>query len=760
MVYTFAVAALLPDFCNIRNLRAVVDALPEAVARAGQHEYPALEIAAGELSRSPTNTYLPPQLAQALIAASGTVVWGDPDSFDDIVIALWSATWPSVRKTLSFRLSFDPNDLDADFPPTLVTTPKQVGSRWPRNRLIARTSDSQLPANDAATAVLLGEANGMPLSQLQEELEADLTTLRQLKVLEALAAARAQNAPTFSALRSQLQLMAKLSPESSKGHLLKSSLLDEISKELPRQSVAAEIRGLRNIPWESFDPGKTAKVLQIAADWTRSNIVPNTVGRDAVAPLLIDALSESTVWASSLRAGLQEALDRDSDGTPSAIWMWLGAGLRPYLEGIVGMYVKNSERENAFADSCPKLSDDPELATDLILLSSRRRWFELHAVVLMRSRKPEQALTDHLAALGEHGTAGLQRIRKGIGAREFFVLGMKLRDGRLIDAAVRCLSDLPELWNHFDSRDRFWRTLFRRALEAEGRTSLEGGIGRFVAANVIAALDVPVWEDEQFVKDVIDLYPDWSDLGAPDDTWARIPASCRSRAVGATADGWLRRFLAGEAVAIPTSSELRLHVAAELRVRAALEGTQNVSRSVELFEQLSELSEQLFTWWAGSVLRSAPRISDMTSLRIGELLASREWRRGADEVCRTAEHRQDLRPAITACISLLSMLRRVQLFFAGALSGGNQIDLWSAVLELGLDLYPYGPGVNDLWSRAGGHAADLLYFTSGRDSWGTMISEARRGRHNVTLDSLTRAMLDDYPGNLDLKRIARMIRES
>ena len=322
------------------------------------------------------------------------------------------------------------------------------------------------------------------------------------------------------------------------------------------------------------------------------------------------------------------------------------------------------------------------------------------------------------------------------------------------------LFDLPELWSYFDSTDYFWRGLLGRALDLRGRSYLEGDIGRSVTANVVASLDIVAAEDESFLKDIVDIQPDWSDLQVSDDAWGKIPSSCRSRVLGATADGWLKRFLGGETTAIPTSKEIRSCVVTEARVREALRKMQSPSPSVELFEQLSELSEQLFTWWVGSVLWFSPRISDVTALRIGELISSRRWRSGADEVSRLAEQRQDLRPAIKGCISLLGMLRRVQLFFAGGLTSRSEVDIWSALQELGLELYTYGPGVNDLWSRAGGHASDLFYFASGRDSWATLISQARAGRHKVTVESLVYVMLEDYPNNLDLKRVARLLDEN
>lgn len=209
MVRTFALTAEIPAFCAISNLDAVIDALPKQIitdwTAVGE-----LDIPDQELARQRTDIHIPRQLAQALVTSADVAVWGDPDSFDSVVTSIWAALWPSLRANFSFRLSFDPADIDSEKPPTLVTSPKQVSARWQKHSFIVPSSDSLVSSKAETAEFLLGRESSV-LEGLREELQADIKEFRQLNLLGLLYRSRRQNNQSFSSLRSQLQLAGKLS---------------------------------------------------------------------------------------------------------------------------------------------------------------------------------------------------------------------------------------------------------------------------------------------------------------------------------------------------------------------------------------------------------------------------------------------------------------------------------------------------------------------------------------------------------------------
>jgi len=222
------------------------------------------------------------------------VVWGDPDSFDSVVTSIWAALWPSLRENFSFRMSFDPADIDSEKPPTLVTSPKQVSARWQKHSFIVPGSDSQMSTEAEAETLLRGESSA--LQGFREELQADIREFRQLNLLNLLYRSRQQKNQTFSSLRSQLQLAGKLSLDPNQGSGFKAVILQELAAQIPQQSTAAEIRGLRNIPWESFEKARVKVIFDSVAHWIETNAVDKTFAGDSVPTLLYDGMSEETEW--------------------------------------------------------------------------------------------------------------------------------------------------------------------------------------------------------------------------------------------------------------------------------------------------------------------------------------------------------------------------------------------------------------------------------------------------------------------------------
>jgi len=439
------------------------------------------------------------------------------------------------------------------------------------------------------------------------------------------------------------------------------------------------------------------------------------------------------------------------------MWAWVQGELRAYSERLLTLYVTDSERQIALADETPDLTANPELSNRLAEVSREKKWFDLHAAVLShRSDSHQSVVTAHLNALPQNDMRGIERLRTSFGSREFFNLSTKLKDVRLVDAAMKCLADAPELWAKYDAQEAFFRLLFMQWLQTFGFTGLESEMGRSVLAKSIeAAIDTP---DNPLISCIVSVQPDWSSWPLRPNIWGKIPSLHRDTVLQSTANGLLAKFLDGKA-SLPESKDLLPYFVEETNVRAALGRTSNLVASIELFERFPELSERLLMSWIRSISHSGNEISFTVARRIGDLILSRKWSSAADELSRLAENRRELRPALDASRSLLGTMRRIQLLLIGLLAGKDEIDLWSALEKLGLHLYPYGPGADDLWQRAGGEVSDLRRFSTGREAWSTVIAQARVGRYQVTLGSLTNAMLEDFPYNDDLKMIARLINE-
>ncbi|WP_425429181.1 effector-associated domain EAD1-containing protein [Termitidicoccus mucosus] len=77
---------------------------------------------------------------------------------------------------------------------------------------------------------------------------------------------------------------------------------------------------------------------------------------------------------------------------------------------------------------------------------------------------------------------------------------------------------------------------------------------------------------------------------------------------------------------------------------------------------------------------------------------------------------------------------------------------WRVLEELAVELYSSGPDHDELWTRAGGLAADLQKNGTGRARWHDALALIQRGkdpRPGRLLDEMSR----DFPNNEHLRRL-------
>lgn len=76
---------------------------------------------------------------------------------------------------------------------------------------------------------------------------------------------------------------------------------------------------------------------------------------------------------------------------------------------------------------------------------------------------------------------------------------------------------------------------------------------------------------------------------------------------------------------------------------------------------------------------------------------------------------------------------------------------WRKVALVMAQLYPGGPGHNEIWSRAGGDPSALSPAGSGQAAWHAALRMIYNGGGGITMRELLDAALDDFPGNGQLR---------
>ncbi len=788
MVLTHVLMLALEDAARLTRLDLVLDFLPTAPDRPAELEPVALEdavVAAAPDAAFVSSAPRPPglsALARMLLAAgtpvpSAPVVWLGEEGFREALVALWTVLWPDARRTLSFRISFGPADVEA-VPPTIVTTPAALESRWSGYRVV-RPTPNEAPAS-LAEAVLVGDPAGAPLADFRVALGASLTRLTDLERLERCYQYLQSGAATPSELGGLVRLLGLLSPRAEVGAPIKVPAIKRLA-ERTVVGTAANVKAVRNLDLAPFPNG--ASILDAVRSWARVHSVartPEDADTGEVVHLAFDP-DGHTAWGAAVREGLIDALASRFDVSAArAVWAWWMLAAPPVIASIGAAIAASAHAERALAEACP-LRMEPRVGDAVARFAAARDWVTLHAAVVAAFLAPTDAVRRQLAIdPAPSSVRGIEQLTRRLGGAETLRAALATRDPRLVVAAGQATAAEPTLFADLDVADATWRDVWLAAIAAGAPPT--AGL-RNAGQTIRELLDRVVEGDLVDARLLVAVGS--SPLGdlrahpARGVLWERLPPRAREAFLATTADAWIAHFAAGGTVGlVPIDAEGRKYQVRdddvlEPDLEAAVLEANRVDRmlavrnpadmavGLRLFGRFDRLPESRFIVWLEAVVVVVRRVSIMQAQAIGDLVARRRWERVALELFHRATAREDLRESVSRVTGLLPRHRRLQLRLLGwprASEAATAEDAWDELTALAVSLYSWGPGEHDVWERAGGDFASLRQMQTGRDSWAAAIKALRLGGGGryVSATRLLAVMREDFPQNEQVRILQQM----
>jgi GTPase-associated protein 1, N-terminal domain type 1/Effector-associated domain 1 len=759
MVLTHALFLPDTDARHLADLRGVAELLIREPARPpslGPLTFSFTDSSA--VSASPDTSELD-ALAEALVARGrDPVVWVGQAGFEDAVVELWSRLWPEMRRTFSFRLSFGPQDC-ADAPPTVVSTPAPLESRWAGYRMVQPSR--VLQARTEAAFVLLGLPEGQALRDFIGGLGSRADQLTDLTLLEDCRHYVAKPDPTVDDLLAAVRLLGRFSPSSGNGVAVKAPVIERLAREVPgaRGSV---VLSMRNLDVNAFPAGR--RVWDAVALWAAKYAVLHATSDSDTARVFVaatpDAAAEET-WKRAVWEGFDRAAaDTDPSTRPAlaaAVWAWWT--LMPVLVGTVFNRLPDDwTTDSQLADACPEVLD--RAVADLVLdWAARREWYRLHAAAAGAAYPLDEALVRQLAVDRDPASAvGLQILVRRAPGGAIVSAALRQPDSRLITLASQACSKDIELLRAFDVGSSVWRAIWAAAMKSNvaawrGPAEPHSVTDRLVELSIQGeAIESELWI-------ALAKTPLGNLSGCPRrrELWQTLPIEARDTLLSSTADGWLDRFTEDATFDPGVESELRQVLLHESKLQLFLRQLvpARMAACTSLFRRFEELSEWQFETWLAEVIVCTSAFGGVhiqDAAVMGGIIADRHWRRAAAQLAAavTGGGRNDLRVALTECQSLLGFWDRVRLSLRGTMDapGPAADEVWQQFEVTAADLYPKGPDDGELWSRAGGSSSAVRHDLAGQAGWHQAVRLVRHGGGGkITAAALLKVMRKDFPGN-------------
>ncbi|WFF97503.1 effector-associated domain EAD1-containing protein [Aeromonas caviae] len=749
MVLSHAVIAPLDDVVKMSDLRPLFALLitepisPEALVTC---ELPAF-------AEPPTPAPELVSLAEALVTRGvGPVVRVGLQGFDELILALWTNLWPEVRAQFAFRLSFGPQDIVDSPMPSLIYTPNELASRWRTHRVIGAANSS---SPSLAAKILCGEAGAAQLLTLAQRLGARISHFTDLPLLQRIYEIDSSPNPRFDECVSVLRVLERLSPAPDRGAASKAKFIQKLESRMPNASVQ-EILLLRNL--STIGLSDSARIWDSFRAWVALSPLAQHEDADMLS-VVSDALSPSAAvepWRQAVLDGLVESASlASSTSFANAFWRW--AKLHPAAVAKFADYLPvDGELDRRLADAVPQVVN-LDTGNAVMAIAQSKHWLQLHGVAASACLAPREAVTRQLS-IDTVATSldGLRASLRCTSPNETIELALALALPRLLRIAAERVADDPPLLGGLSFAIRPAQDLWFYAL----LLNTEAWKGPLDPQSSFFTVIQNLLDGAEVNMDLIDTLScsplaDLGEFTCRTDAWRCLPARARVNCLRATAAGWIQRALMGDVSTPDRELETTILDADGLEIALQLV-VASAGQVVRIIGYLPNFNESRCLLWLDdqALLRSLPA-ADAQAL--GRLILSRRWQRAANRLVQLAlQGRSDVKHALSECQTMIDLLSR---WWLGVLPASD-VDKWTVLEELAVNLYPNGPDDSGLWDRAGGQDADLKSYASGRTRWHDAISKLRRGR-GPRVGRLLEAMRIDYPSNDQLRALlaSRMFSE-
>lgn len=760
MVLTHALLVPIEDISEVPDLRCLTAKLMQINdSRSAALEPIMLEITKDQRALQTSNElpYGTLAMANALVSAvKSPVVWVGQKGFEEAVFSVWVRLWPAMRRNFSFRLSFSPQDCQ-DLPPTVVSTPSPLKSRWSGYTLIDLTEKG--PDVDASN-LLLETSLAADLKMFADEISAKVNSFQDLQLIDSCRKYRNLTDPTADERLAFVRLLGRLSAAPDSGASIKARAIKQLTAAI-RAMDSTEIGSLRNLDLSAFS--QRDAIWDAIAEWMERHAVSSASSDEKLRRMLQLAVSTQSRWSGALLEGFDKAANNKNDGLGANLWSWwladqsLVDGLFPRLPAdasMEGVLLRTS------AENIPVT-----VATLLIGHSALRKWIRLHGMVVGKIYDANHAIDLQLQVdQGPQYLDGLRLAVQAASSEDLILATIARKEPRLVNLSAERIANRPSLCAGFDAQDSTWLELLVAASKSnpeiwkalpKGRSLMYELLDNILAGakNVHTALLSYLATTP--LADIV-AYPRRSEV------WQKLPKEVAPSILTATAEGWRREILKDTNFNLGVEPTLEAIVLREPEVSRFLRERipNQLATAISLFSRFTSLSERQFDQWLVAVLREVHSLDVYDSVSIGQLVSKRKWQSVALRLSNDLKNygRRDLRPALRECKNLLSFRERWGLYRAGSLDASqiSSEEQWEALTHAVLDLYPSGPRENKIWSRSGGTESVLHVGGTGGSQWQEAIRLLRLGGGGqITGAMLLREMAKDFSGNEQLQWLLR-----
>lgn len=687
---------------------------------------------------------------------SEPIIWVGQKHFEIAVCKLWQMLSPSQRENFHFGINFNASEVAKD-KMSFVVIPDNAENKFENKGFTLVRKEDSVELKEFSEQFLAGESNAISrIEKFVEAIEAPKPSLKEISTI-------AKGVQTFENFEKEKDLkllntlsniVARFSPDESKGTTFKTKLVERISL-LAEKTDESDIFILRNFQTKSFKGSE--KKLSISINKWSSDYLLNEKQNLKInyVPFIVQiAETPKSNWLIKLLTkNISTFLSAVNSTSAKIIWKWITIDVQ-ILKTISDEIEDTKAAETFFLDSLPKADDNT--LSQVKTFSVNRKWFKLHATILKSQFDFEEAVKEQLKVdTDKNNFEGIEIITAGVKPNELVSFSIINGDKRLIHLSGKLCKASSKLLADIQIENINWQEVWLAAIN-NGNKIFEGIKEPLKTTNLLFDLLVSgrtvsegLFEkiSETDFANVLD-YPNRNKL------WGKLPTSSKRKFLEKTASAFLQTLSGNSTYPVPPDTELSNYIVSDAIAVFLYHNRGSIKNVLPIFNTYSQLQEHILRDYISNY---NGRIDVVDATQLGQLTNKRHYSRVAYSIYQKAFSSKQYKIALSECYDLLDFWSKGIALVSGLISKVeiSEDEWWTAFRQLAYTLYDEGPTQNKIWTQADGKGYDLETKGSGKEVWIAALQKLRKEKcsGDITVKKLLKAMLEEHKNNEELKTL-------
>lgn len=760
MVFTHVLIVELSDIAYLKDFRDVLKYFVGAISN--QTELEPITFAPSIDKNNEIQEFVPLYIQKILnniIADNQPVVFcGGLTSFEEALCAIWPGLPLELRKNFSFTAGFSPSSLD---------TTKTIIYFQENLKTILRNSvfidDEQLQnvkiESEIEKFVFCKNADNL-FEEFINDLSIQLSDWATVRL--AVKAFQLYQRIDLDLSQDEIRLLvrnvAKISPESSSGRVIKNKIIGKFSDVISLDQNS-NIKSLSNLALDGFSEGKNSIGSAIEKFINKAFHSENDFQCDSMDELLkLTEEHKSEWWRNAVLSGFSAVFSKVKSVSSINAWKIF---LKPEssMVKLLSFIAVDKDIEKVFIEFMPK-SINSKTAEKIALSIRDKNWFLLHADLLLHYLSAVEATKVQIEYERNAHSAlfeGSNLLLKKLSDAELLTLALDVADDLLIKEYAERAITKPYLLKVLDAGHSVWLKIWSESLKTTknityGVEKLDSILGKVVSL---------IEKGTAIPEPILLLFSEseFSDLSGYENRqyiWRNLPVAYLKTFQQATAIGCMEKILKGLLTADELESEISAIVSSDDFISNFLsENRSNMSAVLVVFSSIQGLKDRHLSDY---IYYFNENLTELESSQLGNVVLEKKFAISARQIFEKAKRNHQYRIALNNCKSLVNFSFYDNLIYGNLFGGQVSADaIYTEILSKAISMYPQGPEHNDVWNRAGGDISKFSNQSSREENWRHGVTLLRKGGGgtNISAGSLLQVMIDDHPQNNELKELKK-----